>query len=74
MLGILNPLLDKRIDWLWFVASQFGFGIVAGLVVSRQEKVFTNQNMPFALRAGIEVPGAMSEKRSGEPPDGDAQP
>ena len=55
-LGILNPLLDKKIDWTWFVISQFGFGIVAGLVVSRQEKVFTQQNLPFAMRAGIEVP------------------
>ena len=68
-LGILNPLLDKKIDWLWFVISQFGFGIVAGLVVSRQDRVFTNQNMPFALRAGIEMPGAMEERRSSKPPD-----
>jgi hypothetical protein len=68
-LGILNPLLDKKIDWLWFVVSQFGFGIVAGLVVSRQEKVFTNQNLPFALRAGIEVPGAMQERGQHSPPD-----
>jgi hypothetical protein len=55
-LGILNPLLDKKIDWAWFIISQFGFGIVAGWVVSRQEKVFTQQNLPFAMRAGIEVP------------------
>jgi hypothetical protein len=68
-LGILNPLLDKKIDWLWFVISQFGFGIVAGLVVSRQDRVFTNQNLPFALRAGIEVPGAMHERGSSHSPD-----
>jgi hypothetical protein len=74
VLGIVNPLLDKKIDWLWFVVSQFGFGIVAGLVVSRQDKVFTNQNMPFALRAGIEVPGAMHGRQPGEPPDGDSRP
>jgi hypothetical protein len=74
VLGIVNPLLDKKIDWTWFVISQFGFGIVAGLVVSRQEKVFTNQNVPFALRAGIEVPGAMSERRDPSPPDGDGRP
>ena len=62
VLGIVNPLLDKKIDWLWFVASQFGFGLVAGYVVSRQEKVFTEQNLPFALRAGIEVPGAIQQR------------
>jgi hypothetical protein len=72
-LGIINPLLDKKIDWLWFVISQFGFGIVAGLVVSRQDKVFTQQNMPFALRAGIEVPGAMRERIGGSSPDQDGR-
>jgi hypothetical protein len=72
-LGILNPLLDKKIDWLWFVVSQFGFGIVAGFVVSRQDRVFTDQSMPFALRAGIEVPGAMEERRPPISPDEDSR-
>jgi hypothetical protein len=62
-LGIINPLLNQRIDWAWFVASQFGFGIVAGLVVVRQERVTTRQYMPFAVLAGIEAPGIMDEKR-----------
>ena len=67
-LGIINPLLNQRIDWTWFVASQFGFGIVAGLVVVRQERVRTRQHMPFAVLAGIEAPGIMDEKhgRSGQ--------
>lgn len=62
-LGIINPLLDQRIDWMWFVASQIGFGVVAGLVVVRQERVRTRQDLPFAVRAGIEAPGILSEKR-----------
>jgi len=61
-LGIINPLLNQRIDWTWFVASQIGFGIVAGLVVVRQERVRTRQYMPFAVLAGIEAPGIMDEK------------
>jgi hypothetical protein len=61
-LGIINPLLDQRINWTWFVISQFGFGIVAGLVVVRQERVRTRQYMPFAVLAGIEAPGIMDEK------------
>jgi hypothetical protein len=61
-LGIINPLLDQRIDWKWFVASQMGFGIVAGLVVVRQARVRTRQFLPFAVRAGIEAPGMMEEK------------
>ena len=58
-LGIINPLLDRMIDWKWFVASQIGFGIVAGLVVVRQARVRTRQFLPFAVRAGIEM---MEEK------------
>jgi len=65
-LGILNPLLESRIDWFWFTASQVGFGVVAGLVVMRQSRVPTKENLPFAARAGIEAPGYMSQKRSGE--------
>lgn len=61
-LGIINPLLDQKIDWKWFVASQIGFGIVAGLIVVRQERVRTRQFQPFAVRAGIEAPGIMEEK------------
>ena len=62
-LGIINPLLDKKIDWKWFVASQIGFGIVAGLVVVKQARVRTRQFMPFAMRAGIEVAGMMDEEK-----------
>jgi hypothetical protein len=63
ILGIVNPLLNQRIDWTWFVASQIGFGIVAGLVVVRQERVRVRQHMPFAVLAGIEAPGIMDEKQ-----------
>ena len=62
VLGIINPLLNQRISWGWFVASQIGFGIVAGLVVARQERIHTRQYMPFAVRAGLEIPGVMEEK------------
>jgi hypothetical protein len=64
-LGIINPLLNQRIDWTWFIASQIGFGIVAGLVVVRQERVRTRQYMPLAVLAGIEAPGIMDEKQGG---------
>lgn len=57
MLGLLNPLLAKYIDWYWFVASQVAFGVVAGLVVVRQSRMLTHENLPFAMRAGIEAPG-----------------
>ena len=62
ILGLINPLLDAHIDWPWFIASQFAFGIVAGLVVARQERVSTRQFAPFLVRAGIEAPGLTDEK------------
>lgn len=54
-LGIISPILDQRIDWLWFIASQVAFGLVCGYVVNRQVKVRTEQfrALPFAVRAGL---------------------
>jgi hypothetical protein len=62
ILGIVNPVLNQRIDWLWFVFSQLGFGIVAGLVVSRQQRVRTPQHVPLALRVGMEASGMRDER------------
>jgi hypothetical protein len=66
ILGLLNPLLASHIDWVWFMASQVAFGIVAGLVVVRQPSFPTRENTSFALRAGIEAPGTMPPRESGE--------
>jgi hypothetical protein len=66
ILGLLNPLLASRIDWFWFVASQVAFGIIAGLVVVRQESIPTRENVSFVLRAGIEAPGTVRPRESGE--------
>jgi hypothetical protein len=70
MLEALDPALKQRIDWFWFVLSQIGFGIVAGIIVSRQVRIRTWQYLPFAVRAGIEAPGAIDEEnkeRRGQP-------
>jgi hypothetical protein len=53
-LRIVNPTLNARIDWPWFVASQIAFGIAAGLVVSRSETIATLQSESFLVRAGVE--------------------
>ena len=66
ILGILNPLLESHIDWFWFVVSQMAFGIVAGMVVMRQSRVPTRENLPFLLRAGIDAPGIMRPRGNGE--------
>jgi hypothetical protein len=60
-LGIMNPALQARIHWGWFLASQFAFGLVAGFVVNRHEPIATMQYLPFAVRAGIEAPGIRDE-------------
>jgi len=67
VLEVLNPVLNQKINWLWFVASQIGFGVVAGMVVSRQVRVRTWQYLPLAVRAGFEAPGVMNEKREENP-------
>jgi len=66
MLGLLNPLLASHIDWVWFMASQIAFGVVAGVVVVRQERMPTRENVSFAVRAGIEAPGIIPLRESGE--------
>jgi hypothetical protein len=66
MLGLLNPLLESRIDWVWFMASQVAFGIVAGLVVVSQSRMPTRENLSFALRAGIEAPGIIPPRQAVE--------
>jgi len=62
ILEMVDPVLNQRIDWFWFVLSQVGFGIVAGIVVSRQVRVRTWQHLPFPIRAGVEATGAMDDK------------
>lgn len=54
-IGIINPLLAKRIDWAWFIVSQIGFGVTAGLVVSHSLRIRTRQSEPFASRIGLET-------------------
>jgi len=65
-LGIINPVLEARIQWGWFLASQFAFGLVAGFVVNLHEPIATMQYLPFAVRAGIEAPGAEGEETEDE--------
>ncbi len=65
ILEFVNPVLNQRINWLWFVLSQIGFGIVAGIVVSLQERVRTWQRFPLVVRAGVEAPGVNDEREGG---------
>lgn len=68
ILGLIDPLLNQLISWPWFIASQFAFGIVAGLVVVQQERVRVRQFLPFAMRAGFEAPGITDHESTGNGP------
>jgi hypothetical protein len=61
-LRLINPALNARIDWIWFIASQVAFGMVTGYIVHHSKMVETMQVWPLAARAGIEAPGVMSER------------
>jgi hypothetical protein len=56
-LGILDPALAEHVSWPWFIASQVGFGLTAGWVISKVEPMATLQALPIAERLGLESPG-----------------
>jgi hypothetical protein len=61
-LELVNPALNSRIDWRWFVASQLAFGLTGGYVIARSESIETLEDVPLPLRAGIEAPGVNGEE------------
>lgn len=65
-LNIVNPLLYQRVNWPWFVASQIAFGLVAGEIVVRHQRVRVRQTTPLLYRAGIEATGMPPERKPGE--------
>lgn len=38
-MGVLNPVMEQNVDWYWFIASQFVYGLTVGIVVVRSEKI-----------------------------------
>jgi hypothetical protein len=61
-LRLVNPALNARIAWGWFIASQVAFGLITGFIVAHSKQVETAQSWPLAARAGIEAPGLMPEQ------------
>ena len=57
IMGVINPALNARIAWGWFVASQIAFGLTAGYITDRAAPVATAQTRPFIARAGVEATG-----------------
>jgi len=45
-MNVLNPVMNARVDWKWFLVSQFAYGVVAGFVIQRSEKVYVGRKEP----------------------------
>jgi hypothetical protein len=67
LMGIINPAIDQRIQWGWFLISQLTYGLTAGFVVAREERIPTAQSMSFAERMGIEADGLMDSRPDAGP-------
>lgn len=61
-LNMLNPALNDRISWPWFVVAQLGFGLVGGYVIARSTSIATMQSWPIAERAFLHAPGVLPPK------------
>ena len=61
-LEVVNPALNARIAWGWFIASQVAFGLITGYIVAHSKTIETAQSWPLAARAGLEAPGLMPEE------------
>ena len=61
-LDVVNPAMNERISWPWFVVAQLGFGLVGGYVVARSTSIRTMQSWTLAERAFLETPGREDEK------------
>jgi hypothetical protein len=54
---VIDPALNARIAWPWFIASQLAFGLACGYVVARAAPIATAQTRPFVARARVEATG-----------------
>ena len=62
LLGFINPILNARVDWVWFIVSQIAFGLTAGYVVAREQPIATMQTWPLAARAGVQAGGGRAPR------------
>ena len=53
-IGVLDPTLERWVNWYWFVGSQVAFGAVAGFFIARSERIETIQFLTSAERMDLE--------------------
>jgi hypothetical protein len=56
-LDVVNPALNARINWPWFIVCQLGYGLFGGFVIARSTHIDTMRSLDFASRAFIHAPG-----------------
>jgi hypothetical protein len=49
-MGVVNPAMEKLLDWPSFVAAQFVFGVVTGVYVLRTEKIYAEEAGTIGVR------------------------
>lgn len=62
-LDLVNPALNQRVSWPWFVACQLAFGLVGGFVIARSTQIQTMQSWELAERAFLKAPGVTQDDR-----------
>jgi hypothetical protein len=55
LMGVVNPVLQQHVDWPWFIASQFVFGIAAAIVVVQTQQVYIPPAGPGAPQRSSRV-------------------
>ena len=56
-LNVINPAMNQRISWPWFVVAQLGFGLVGGYVIAQATSIRTMQSWTLADRLFVDAPG-----------------
>ena len=56
-LNVVNPAMNGRISWPWFVVAQLGFGLVGGYVIAQATSIRTMQDWSLSDRLFVDAPG-----------------
>jgi uncharacterized membrane protein YagU involved in acid resistance len=65
-LNVIDPAMNGRINWPWFVVCQLAFGLVGGYVIARSTSIKTMQSWTLAERAFVEAPGVRPAREDEE--------
>jgi mono/diheme cytochrome c family protein len=56
LMTLVNPLMSQFVDWPWYVASQFVYGLATSIVILRSEKIPIAPRGPGADEGGPSIP------------------